>query len=343
MRKKIRGILLTVSLLMMIVLVLGAVACSNGGQEPASGEKPKKTLIFADAGWDSIRFHNDVAAFIIEHGYGYPTDVITGSTPVTIQGLVRGDIDIYTEAWTDNIIDVYQPAIESGDIVELSINFDDDIQGLYVPTYIIKGDPERGIEPLAPDLKSIEDLPKYWEIFMDPEDNSKGRIYGAIPGWEVDEILTKKIENYGLDKYYNIFRPGSDAALSTSMVQAVEKGEPWLGYYWEPTWILGKYDMTLVQEEEYSDEKWENGYMCMFPSVKCTVAVNKEMLNTAPEVVEFLKNYKTSSALTGSALAYMQDNNVGTAEAAQWFLKENKDLWKSWVPDDVFKKVDAAL
>lgn len=324
-------------LIAFLTIVLVGTGCSQ-----SSAEKEKPTLVLADAGWDSIRFHNDVAGFIIEKGYGYKTNVTAASTPITFMGLRNGEIDIYMEVWTDNLDD-YDEAIEKGDIKELSVNFDDDMQGLYVPTYVIKGDPARGIEPLAPDLKSVQDLPKYWEIFKDPEDKTKGRIYGAIPGWAVDQIMVEKIKNYGLDKQYNVFRPGSDTALATSMVQAVEKGEPWVGYYWEPTWIIGKYDMTLLEEPPYNKEQWDKDYTTAFPAVRVTVAVNKDMSTKAPEVMDFLKNYKTSSDITSEALAYMQENNVGTEEAAKKFLSDNKDMWKNWVPEDIAKKVEAAL
>src|SRR5699024_11288648 len=92
-----------------------------------------------------------------------------------------------------------------------SVNFDDNFQGLYVPTYVIEGDPERGIEPMAPDLKYITDLPDYWELFKDPEDDSKGRVIGSISGWTVDEILFDGFEHYNLDESYNYFRPGSES------------------------------------------------------------------------------------------------------------------------------------
>ncbi|MFK4997419.1 glycine betaine ABC transporter substrate-binding protein [Bacillus sp. N9] len=136
---------------------------------------------FADAGWDSIRFHNSVAQQIIEEGYGYDTEVINGTTAATLQALQQGDINVYMEVWTDNAKDVYERAIDKGDIVKLATNFDDNAQGLYVPTYVIKGDAERGIEPVAPDLKTVQDLGKYTEIFEDPEDPNKGRIVGALP------------------------------------------------------------------------------------------------------------------------------------------------------------------
>jgi len=295
----------------------------------------KPTLVFADAGWDSIRIHNQIAAVIIEKGYGYQTDVLTGSSPIVIKGLRQGDIDICMEAWTDNIIDVYQPGIENGEIVELSINYDDNAQGLYVPTYVLKGDEKRGIEPLAPGLKSIKDLPQYWQVFKDPDNPAQGRIYGSPPSWSADEILRTKMETYQLEETYDYFNPGSDTALNTSLVSAYEKGEPWVGYYWDPTWITGKYDLTLLADEPYNQEKWDAGYACEFPGVKVTVAVNGKMVEKAPEVVAFLKNYQTSTKINSELLAFMQDHGADIDKTVTWFFSDYEDLWTSWIPQEV--------
>lgn len=328
---------LTIAL--VFALLVSVTGCSSDNGD--SGGKP--TLVLADAGWDSIQFHNSVAQLIIEKGYDYRTEIMTGSSPITVEALGKGDIDIYMEIWTDNVADIYYPAIDNGNIIELATNFDDNVQGIYVPTYMIKGDAEKGIAAVTPDLKTIKDLDKYWEIFKDPEDPSKGLIYGAIPGWAVDQILSDKVDNYGLNQFYNYLSPGSEAALAASMVRAYERGESWLGYYWEPTWIMGLLDMTLLEDEPYSDELWNDGYKCEFPTVPVTVAVNKEIPGIAPEVVDFLKNYETSSALTNEALAYMQVNEVDSDEAAKWFLSEYEELWTSWVPEDIATKVKEAL
>ena len=328
-----------IAVALVFVMVISVTGCSSDSGD--NGGKP--TLVLADAGWDSIQFHNSVAQLIIENGYGYKTEIMAGSSPITVEALAKGDIDIYMEVWTDNFADIYYPAIEKGDVIELATNFDDNVQGLYVPTYMIKGDPERGIAPVAPDLKNIKDLDKYWELFKDPEDPSKGVIYGAIPGWAVDKILSEKIDNYGLNQFYNYLSPGSDAALGASMVRAYERGEAWVGYYWEPTWIMGLLDMTLLEDEPYSEELWNDGYRCEFPTVPVTVAVNKNMQEKAPEVVEFLKNYETSSALTNEALAYMQVNEVDADETAKWFLSEYEEIWTKWVPEEVASKVKGAL
>ncbi len=342
---KKRNITALIGMLTMVIMLSVLTACgsTDDGGASSGGQDEKKTIIFADAGWESIQFHNDIAQFIVEEGYGYKTDILPGSTAATFQGFIQGDIDVYMEAWTDNLIETYPPAIEAGHIKEVSINFDDNAQGLYVPTYLIEGDPEKGIEPLTPDLKTVEDLKKYPDIFKDQEEPDKGRIYGAPSGWNVDNIMQTKVETYGLNEMYNYFAPGSDTGLSASIAGAVEKNEPWVGYYWEPTWVLGKYDMTLLEEEPYDEEKWENGYGTAFPPMPVTVAVYKDLENQAPEVVEFLSHYQTSSQITSDALAFMQENEVGTKEAAIWFLEEHEELWTTWVPEDIAEKVKAAL
>ena len=179
--------------------------------------------------------------------------------------------------------------------------------------------------------------------FLNPEEPNKGRIYGSPPGWAVDEILSIKMETYNLTEDYNYFRPGSDTALSTSIARAFERGEPWVGYYWEPTWIIGSYDMTLLEEPPYTDAGWNDGFNGEFPAVKVTVGVNKKLPEIAPEVVDFLSNYTTSSAITSDALAYMIENDVEAEEAAKYFLESYVDLWTSWVPTEVAEKVKEAL
>ncbi|HEY4579215.1 MAG TPA: ABC transporter substrate-binding protein [Savagea sp.] len=325
-----------------IVLLAACGGDNNDGNEAKEDKKIDK-IVFADPGWDSIRIHNSIAQIIIENGYDYETDVISGSTATTFQGLRNGEINAYTEVWTDNIKEVYEEAIESGDVEKVSVNFNDNTQGLYVPAYVIEGDEERNINPLAPDLKTVEDLKKYPEVFQDPEDPKKGRVINAPSGWEVEKVITEKFETYGLDESLNNFLPGSDAAIVASLVDAYNKGEGWVGYYWSPTAITAKYDLILLEEEPYDKEKWEEDKSTEFPPNDVVVAVHKDLPEQAPDVVEFLSKYETSSELTEAGLQYMEDNEVDNDEAAIWWMKEYEDVWTEWVSEDVAEKVKEAL
>ena len=328
---------LVLLILPALLTMLFAAGCSGDWQTP----KKEVTLKFADAGWDSIKFHNAVAMFILQNGMGYKVEEVSGTTPLTYQALKKGDIDIYMETWSDNL-HTYQEDVAMGNVLELSINFDDNAQGLYVPRYVIEGDPKRNIPAMAPDLKTVADLKKYKAVFADPESPGKGRIYGAIPGWEVDKILYNKYVNNGFEKDFTYFRPGSDAALAAVFTSAYQKGEAVVGYYWSPTWLTGKYDLVRLQDTPYEKITFKDG-KGDFPAIPVTVCATKTITQKAPEVTDFLKRYKTSSRITAKALAHMSETKANYTDTAKWFLKTNEDLWTKWVTAQQAEKVKAAL
>lgn len=322
-----------------ILVVLSA--CGGNGSE-SEGEIEK--LVFADAGWNSIKVHNSIAQKIIEEGYGIKTEVTSGSTAATLQGFIEGDIDVYMEIWTDNVKEVYEEAIDSGAIKKLSVNFDDNVQGLYVPTYVIEGDEERGIEAVAPDLKTVEDLKKYPKLFADPAKPNKGRLINAPSGWAVAKTITQKMETYGLNETFENFMPGSGPAIVASLTDTYKAGEPWVGYYWSPTAVTAKYDLTLLEEPEFDKDVWEETKGTEFPPNDVVVGVNSDIVDAAPNVVDFLSNYETSNALTEEALKYMDSKeDISADQAAIWWMNKHEDVWTKWVSEDVANKVKESM
>lgn len=307
----------------------------------SSCAKEPTKVVFGDAGWDSMKFHNAVAMFIAENAYGMQTEEMSGTTAITYSALKTGDIQVYMETWKDGL-PTYEADLAEGSIQQLSINYDDNAQGLYVPRYVIEGDASRGIEATAPGLKTVEDLKNYADVFPDPDDPTMGRIYGSISGWEVDKVLRAKVEYYGLDQYYNYMDPGSDAALSAAISAAYEKGEPIVAYYWEPTWITGKYDLVLLEDTPYDPDVYYEG-KCAYPTMQVTVCVNSVFQQENPDFCAFLSNYKTSSALTAEALSYIQANDATYEDTAKWFLKQHDELLDEWLPSDKAEQVRSAL
>jgi len=321
--------------------LLAVILCAASLALLGACAKETEKVAFGDAGWDSMKFHNAVAMFIAEHAYGLETEEVSGSTAVTYGALKTGDIQVYMETWTDTIA-TYKQDVQSGAVTELGVNYDDNVQGLYVPRYVIEGDAERGIEALAPDLKTVEDLKKYRDVFADPDDPSMGRIYGAISGWAIDEVMRQKYQFYGLDEFYHYMDPGSDAALSAAIAGAYEKGEPIVAYYWEPAWITGQYDLVLLEDAPYEEDLYLLG-QCECPSISLTVCVNPDFYKANTAFCDFLSRYQTSSALTSEALAYMKNNDASYLAAAKWFLSEHDALLDTWLPADKAALVRKAL
>ena len=327
-KKQKLGIKILIVALGAILILSSFIGCVT--------EEGKGTLVFADLTWDSAMFHNRIAGFILEHGYDYDIEYIPGSTIPLFAGLAAGDIDISMEIWVLNQKEALETAIEAGQVVDLGPNFEGSWQGWLVPTYMIEdGD-------LPADI-SVEDMPQYWELFKDPEDPTKGRFYNGDPGWECTKVDEEKFEAYGLNESYNIFTAGSSEALTASMSAAYEKHEPWFGYNWTPTYIMGKLNMTVVEEPPFDQEVWDTNRCCGWAEVPIHVVVNTSLMDEAPEVVTFLTKYETTADMTSKALVYMDENKASYEEAAVWFLQNYESLWTQWVSSDVASKVKAAL
>ena len=330
------------AIILVLMMLFAITGCGSSSGNDKTGDTTEKTnIVFADVGWDSILIHNAIAGSIAETVFGYTWEETSGSTPITAEALKKNDIDVHMEMWTDNL-PTYKSDIESGAYAELGVNFDDNYQGFYVPRYVIEGDQERGIEASVPDLKTVEDLAKYADIFPDPEDPGKGRIYGGIPGWEITEIMGRKVEYYGLDEMYNYVIPGSDAAMNAAFISAWDRGEPIVAYYWEPTWLLGMYDFVLLEDAPYNEADYQDGKTAC-PPVTVTICVSNEFFKTNPEFCEFLGKYRTSSALTSEALAHIQETGEDYKQTAKWFLQNHPELLDEWLTPEQAEKMKAAL
>ncbi|MCW5773721.1 MAG: ABC transporter substrate-binding protein [Rhodospirillaceae bacterium] len=338
---------------------IGLLACAAafGLAGPAAAAPPQceigRKIVFGDMDWESNRFHTAVARFILEHGYGCKTDAIPGSTIPILTALARGDVDVVMEIWKDQVTKPWTDAEAAGKVKSVGVNFPDAVQGWFVPRYVIAGDAKRGIKAAAPDLKRVADLPRYKSVFRDPEEPAKGRFYNCILGWNCEVVNTRKLAAYGLTKDYTNFRLGSGAALDAAIASAYERGKPILFYYWGPTWVMAKFDLVMLEEPAYNEKDWvalraakdpAQAKPVAYPTVAVYVGANAKFVGAAPNAVAFLARYRTTQKLVSAALLYLQEHKGAKArDAAVDFLRKKPDVWRAWVPADVYERVSAAL
>ncbi len=313
----------------MVLLLL--IACSGCLLLPDKSSAAKTELLFADAGWDSIKLNNAVAGLIAEYVFGYTWKETPGSTPISHEALLKGDIDIHMEEWSDNVA-TYRKDLGAGKLTELGVNFDDNHQGFYIPCYIADK---------YPGLKTVKDLKDYAHLFPDPEDPKKGIVYGGVTGWVITEIMSKKLKAYGLDRFYNYFEVGSDSILTASMSSAWDKKAPIVAYYWDPTWLMGKYDFVLLEDDPYNSQTFPDGIGAC-PSVRVTIAVSNAFAASNPEYCAFLSRYGMPSAVISEVLAYMNDTGADYKTAARWLLTEaHPEFIDAWLTEEqakIFRK-----
>ena len=298
---------------------------------------PKETIVFSDLNWTSAQVQNRIAQFIVENGYGFPTDVILGATLPNFQGLQKGDIHVTMEIWLPNQSIGWEKAIEIGEVVSVGTSLVGDWQSTFViPKYIADENPG---------LKTPQDLlkPEYQELFATADSRGKARLVACVIGWSCELVNTAQIEAYGLADDIHVINAGSQEAMFAEVNAAYAKKEPWLGYMWGTGDPGLKLDLVRLEEPPYTKECWDSDKACAFDTSLVLVAVHKSLLPRAPEVIGFLQNWEFSIDLYKTIFQWM-DANPGSeaSEAALWFLNNNK-VWEDWVSPETAAKVNDAL
>ncbi len=177
---------------------------------------------FADLNWESGSLITDVLRIIVEKGYGLPTDTLPGTTITLETALANNDIQVIGEEWAGRS-PVWVKAEAEGKVASLGDTVKGATEGWWVPEYVIKGDPAKGIKPLAPNLRSVSDLKQYKDVFKDPENPSKGRFLNSPIGWTSEVVNKQKLSAYGLQDDYTNFRSGSGAALDAEISSSIRR------------------------------------------------------------------------------------------------------------------------
>ena len=303
--------------------------------EPAK-ELPK--IVFGDLNWDSAQVQDRVAQYIVEKGYGYPTDVVLGATLPLFQGLRRGDIDVTMEIWLPNQDEAWDEARASGEVLSVGMSLGTDWQSAFViPRYL---------QEQYPDLDSVEDLKddKFKELFATAETGGKARLVSCVIGWACEEVNLAQMKGYGLEDHVYLVNPGDGAAMNADIYGAYEKKEPWLGYQWGTNDPALKLDLVRLAEPEYSDQCWFTTKACAYEDAQILIAVHPDMPAKAPDILAMLRKWDFNVEVYKSVVKWRAENESATInDAALWWLKSNADTWKTWVTPEAATAIQAAL
>ena len=298
----------------------------------------KETIVFSDLNWTSAQVQNRIAQYIVEHGYGYPTDLVFGGTLPLFEGLKKGDTHVTMEIWLPNQSIGWEAAVELGTVVSVGKSLVGDWQSTFViPAYIAEE---------YPDLKTPQDLmkPEYQELFSTDDSRGKARLVACVPGWSCELVNDDQIETYGLSDHLHILKPGSQDAMFAELYGAYENQEPWLGYMWGTGDPALKLDLVLLEEAPYTQECWDTDKACHFDESLVLVAVHNSLLPRAPEVIGFLQEWEFTIDIYKGIFQWMDANEGATPEeAAMHWLESESDIWSQWVTHDAAHAIEHAL
>jgi len=321
------------SILAGLVGVASTIALSFPGAAHAACGKVSIT----EMNWASSQIITEVSKFLMEQGYGCSVEKVPSATTTSVASLAEnGEPDIVTELWLNSTGAIYAKLEAEGKVTRLADVFDPGgVEGWWIPTYLADAHPELAT------VKGILANPKL----------VGGRFNNCPDGWGcriVNDNLIKALEMRGT---IDVFDHGSGETLSTSIAAAYENKEPWFGYYWGPTAVLGKYKMTKVvigdidMDAHKRNSNKDNAQPAVsdFPPAPVLTVATADLAKREPEVAALMGNVSFEIGLLSRLLAWQEKNSASAEEAAVYFLTTESDVWSKWVNDDARAKLSAFI
>ena len=318
-------------------LLLGAIGTTSAAEPVCEVDH---TINFGGMSWDSNLIMADIQRFILENGYGCKTDVLPTETMTALTALERGDLQVKSEIWLNSLGTLWDETVARGRVIksgDLYIGY----EAWFIPRYT---------QERYPDLKKAADLPKFKEVFKDPEDPNKGRFFGCPAGWSCEVVSLNLFKALDLNDSFN-HHSSSTSALQATIMSEYRRQNDIIFYYWHPTPLVGSLDLVQLEFPEYDAEKHrcltdvdcDNPQASAYPTNPVFVALNKQFAEDAPQLKAFFDSNHMPLDIIGATLVEMEDSGSESMDAAIWFLNEHPEVWTEWVPDDVATRVKHAL
>lgn len=289
----------------------------------------------AEMNWASASMITQITAFLMEQGYDCDVTVVPSATVTAVTSLAENnEPDIVPELWV-NSAPLYNELEADGKAVTATNVFSDGGQeNWWIPSYLLAAHPE---------LATIEG------VLANP-DLVGGRFHNCPDGWGCRIANDNLIEAFDFEgNGMDVFNHGSGETLAAALASAYDNEEPFFGYYWGPTAVLGRYDMSAVDMGPYDADihacnqtvECESPAISSYPAAPVLTVVTSDFAQRNPDVFDLVKNISFSSTEVSQLLAWQDDNGASAEEAAVHFLTQNKDTWMAWVNEDAATKLGA--
>ncbi|NYS24761.1 ABC transporter substrate-binding protein [Rhodobacteraceae bacterium 2376] len=302
---------------------------------PAAAMADCGRVSVAEMNWSSASIISKITEFLMVQGYGCEVTLVPSATTTAVTSLAENnEPDVVPELWI-NSAPLYTRLEAEGRVRKAADVFSDGgTENWFVPDYLIEEHPE---------LATIEG------VLANPE-LVGGRFHNCPDGWGCriandNLIIAHDFEGAGMD----VFNHGSGETLAAAMATAYENREPFFGYMYGPTAVLGRYGMVAIDIGEYDSEihacnqtvDCETPAISSFPAAPVLTVVTADFAERNPAVFELVSNISFTSQGLSELLAWQDLNSASAEETAVHFLTTEQDTWMGWLNTEAAERLSA--
>ena len=281
--------------------------------------------------WPSANVSGEVIKNVLENNLGIEVELQPGTNPIIFEAMSKGSMHVHSEVWLPNQANL---ADEFSDSVVQNLNSAATAQGMCSN----QAARDAGINHII-DLTNA-DLTK----IFDRDGNGKGEIYIGATGWASTTVEKVKAKSYGYDLVMDLQELDETLAYA-ELDDANNKGEPWVGFCYEPHHLFVVHpDLEFIEEPAHDADKWlilqpdqdpewlEKSFAGMaWPSATVQLFFAKSLQQDLPEAASVLANFAlTSDDLSGFSYKMVVDSKEPSQIAQEW-VDENQDRVSKWL------------
>ena len=295
-------------------------------------------ISIAEMNWASAELIANIDKIILEDGFDCRVKLIPGSTMSIFTEMNKNKEPLMSpEHWSNSFYAQLKKTLAKG---LMHVANEGPISDLGEGWWITPATAKK-----YPKLKTVLDV-------IDNPDLFGGKFIGCPGGWNCQIINENLFKTFNMKKKgWVLVDPGSAAGLDASIAKAANNNKNWFGYYWNPTSMVGKYNMVKLDwgVSWAGRENWDNCIMkknCSNPKKTSwtshevySVVNDRFKKNAGPKVMNYLNNRTIPGDVMNNMLVYMAENNSNGKDAAKEFLKRNQEIWTSWVSYKVAKNI----
>lgn len=291
----------------------------------------------AEMNWASASIISKITEFLMVQGYGCSVTLVPSATTTAVTSLAENnEPDVVPELWVNSAPLYNQLEAEGKAVTAANVFSDGGTEAWFVPDYVVAAHPE---------LATIEG------ILANP-DLVGGRFHNCPDGWGCRIANDNLVKAFDFDgNGMEVFNHGSGETLSAAMASAYENKEPFFGYMYGPTAVLGRYPMVAVDMGPYDAEihacnqtvDCATPAKSSYPAAPVLTVATADFADRNPEVYDLVSKISFTSLELSQLLAWQADNGASAEEAAVHYLMESKDTVMGWVNEEAAVKLSAIL
>ncbi|MCR9122421.1 MAG: amino acid-binding protein [Phyllobacteriaceae bacterium] len=291
-------------------------------------------MVLGVPNWPAANATANILKVVIEENFGLEVELQNGTNPIIFEAMDQGSMHLHPEVWMPNQQNLHDTYVKDRATVVMNDNPVQAVQGMCVPTAIAE----------EYDIKSIEDLtdPEKIAIF-DKDGNGTPEVWIGAPGWASTVIERIRAKSYGYDQTMELQEYDGTVAWG-ELGTAIENGEPWIGFCYEPHFIFVAYDLTYLEEPEHDPDTWtivqptddpdwlaKSQASTAWKGATLHLHYAASVRENHPDVAAMLDAYQMPAEWLSDMGFELTLNDMDAADYARQWVDENEEVVLEWL------------